>query len=143
MVQSRQNVSTSSSSGWAFSVTFNGSAITEASFSVNGADANRTYTDIPTIISAENTLDIYTGGTTFLRANRQRQTVSNRMIRKTSQHSVYRLVRLSTICSCVRWDKVLRKVEVMNSILSHANEETPLCINSMPHPTPSSTVILP
>ncbi|MCP4088474.1 MAG: hypothetical protein GY746_01585, partial [Gammaproteobacteria bacterium] len=66
MVQPRQNVSTSSSSGWDFSVTFNGSAITEASFSVNGADANRTYTDTPTTISAENTLDIYTQGTTFL-----------------------------------------------------------------------------
>ncbi|MCP4994930.1 MAG: hypothetical protein GY934_14270, partial [Gammaproteobacteria bacterium] len=57
VVQSRQNVSTSSSSGWDFSVTFNGSAITGASFSVNGADANRTYTDTPTTISAENTLD--------------------------------------------------------------------------------------
>jgi hypothetical protein len=48
------------------------------------------------------------------------------MIRKTSQHSVCRLVLLSAKCSCVREDKVLRKVELMNSILSYANEESPL-----------------
>ena len=59
-------------------------------------------------------------------ANRQRQTVPYRMIRKTSQHSVCRLVPLSAKCSCVREDKVLRKVEVINSILSYANEESPL-----------------
>ena len=67
VVQSRQNISNSESSGWNASVTFSPAGIpVGGSFSGSSANANRQYTDTPTTIIGENSLDIYTEGRTWL-----------------------------------------------------------------------------
>ena len=67
VVASRQNVTDSSSFGFNFSVTFapNG---TPTAGSIGGSlgQANRLYTDTPTTIIAEKSLNAYVGNTTFL-----------------------------------------------------------------------------
>lgn len=67
VVQSRQNVSNSESSGWNASVTINPAGIpVGGSFGFNDANSNREYTDTPTTIIGENSLDIYTEERTWL-----------------------------------------------------------------------------
>ena len=67
VVQSRQNISNSSSSGWNASVTFSPTGVpVGGSLSGSSASANRQYTDTPTTIIGENSLDIYTEGRTWL-----------------------------------------------------------------------------
>ena len=71
VVASRQNASDSSSFGFNFSVTFTpnpAGVFVPTSGSIGGSlgQANRLYTDTPTTIIADQTLDAYVGNTTFL-----------------------------------------------------------------------------
>ena len=67
IVASRQNTSSSESSGFNFSISFGpGGVPTSASIGASMSDANRIYADTLTSIVANDRLSIYTGRNTFL-----------------------------------------------------------------------------
>ncbi|MEM6478500.1 MAG: hemagglutinin repeat-containing protein, partial [Pseudomonadota bacterium] len=66
VIASRQNTSSNSSWGFNASITFNGATVTGFSLGGNYGKGNRKYTDTPTWIEANRTLDVYVGRTTYL-----------------------------------------------------------------------------
>ena len=66
IVQSRQNVSSSSSHGFNFQVTMTGGVPTGLRTGASHSSSSRRYTDNPTTVCAQEELSIYTGDTTYL-----------------------------------------------------------------------------